>query len=108
MKHIGPVAILAMLFCVPVAALAQGAKPDAAKPAPAPAKPAAAPAQPAAAPTPAAKPAAAPVQPAAKPEAPALRMAADTPRRSRAHEDARKCLELSTNMEIHKCAEPYR
>lgn len=27
---------------------------------------------------------------------------------SRAHVDARECLKLSTNMEIHKCAEKYR
>ena len=41
--------------------------------------------------------------------APAAQPAADTPqRRSRANEDARKCLELATNLEIHKCAEQYR
>ena len=92
MKLIGPVAIFAMLFSLPVTVLAQGAKP-AAKPA-------------------ADKPAAAPVQPMAKPEAPAaqpaVKLASGTPGRSRANEDARACLELPTNMEIHKCAEPYR
>lgn len=99
MKLTGPVAIFAVLFSLPVPGLAQDAKPaPAAKPA------AAAPAQPAAE-----KPAAAPVQPAAKPEAqPAVKVASGTPRRSRSNEDARSCLELATNMEIHKCAEPYR
>ena len=38
----------------------------------------------------------------------AAKPAADGPRRSRANEDARSCLELSTNIEIHKCAEKYR
>jgi hypothetical protein len=99
MKRIGRLTVLAVLFSLPVALLAQDAKPGAAKPAPAPAQPAA-------------KPAAAAAQPAAKPEAPAaaptLKMAADTPRRSRSNEDARKCLELTTNIDIHKCAEPYR
>ncbi len=48
------------------------------------------------------KPAQAGVTPAAQP-------AADAPkRRSRSNEDARKCLELATNLEIHKCAEQYR
>lgn len=47
------------------------------------------------------KPGAAAAQPAAKP-------ASDGPRRSRANEDARSCLELATNIEIHQCAEKYR
>jgi hypothetical protein len=95
MKLTGPVAVFAVLFSLPVPGLAQDAKP-------APAKPAAE------------KPAAAPMQPAAKPEAPAaqpapaVKVASGTPRRSRSNEDARSCLELATNMEIHKCAEPYR
>ena len=77
MKHIGQTATLALLFSLPVACLAQGDKPAAAKPQ------------------------AVAVQQAAKP-------APDSPRRSRANEDARVCLELATNIEIHKCAEKYR
>jgi hypothetical protein len=46
------------------------------------------------------KPATAKAEPAAKP-APA------TPRRSRANEDARACLEFATNLEIHKCSLKY-
>lgn len=34
--------------------------------------------------------------------------AAAAPKRSRSNVDARKCLELATNIEIHKCAEQYR
>ncbi len=49
----------------------------------------------------AAKPQMVAVQPAAK-------AAPEGPRRSRANEDARVCLELATNIEIHKCAEKYR
>jgi hypothetical protein len=95
MKLTGPVTVFAVLFSLPVPGLAQDAKP-------APAKPAAAPAQPAAE-----KPAAKPEAPAAQ-TAPAVKVASGTPRRSRSNEDARTCLELATNMEIHKCAEPYR
>lgn len=100
MKPIGPVAVFAVLFSLPVLGLAQ-AKPAAAPAQPA-AKPAAAPVQPAAAPVqPEAKPAAAPAQPAVK-------LASGSAGRSRANEDARSCLELATNMEIHQCAEKYR
>ncbi len=94
MKLIGPVAVFAALFSLPVPGVAQVAKP------------AAAPVQPAA------KPAAAPVQPEAKPAAapaqPAVKLASGSAGRSRANEDARSCLELATNMEIHQCAEKYR
>lgn len=49
---------------------------------------------------------------AAKPQAVAVQQASkpamDSPRRSRANEDARVCLELATNTEIIKCAEDYR
>lgn len=34
--------------------------------------------------------------------------AKDGPRRAREYKDARSCLELATNIEIHKCAEKYR
>jgi len=51
------------------------------------------------------KPGAAPVQPAAKP---AVKLASDGPKRSQLDVDARNCLELATNMDIHKCAEKYR
>ena len=99
MKPIGPVAVFAVLFSLPVAVLAQGAKPAADKPASAPAQPAA-------------KPAAAPVQPVAKPAEPAaqpaVKLASGSAGRSRANEDARACLELATNMEVHQCAEKYR
>jgi len=78
MKPIGPAVALAVLIALPAATLAQGGKPAAAKPEAAAAQPAT----------------------AAEP--------AKEPRRSRAHEDARKCLELPTNMEIHQCAEQYR
>lgn len=74
MKRIGPAAVFAVLFSLPVPGLAQD-------------KPAAVKMQSA--------------QPAAKP-------ATDGPRRSRANEDARSCLELSTNTEIARCAEKYR
>ena len=88
MKRIGPVAVFAVLFSLPVPGLTQSDKPAAVKPE------------------------AAAVQPAAKPSAPAaqpaVKLASDGPRRSRADEDARNCLELATNMEIHKCAEKYR
>ncbi len=76
MKIIGLTAALALLFSLPMAGLAQGDKPAAAKPQ------------------------VVAVQPAAKP-------ASDAPRRSRANEDARVCLELATNTEIIKCAEQY-
>jgi hypothetical protein len=88
MKRIDLTAALALLLSMPVAGLAQEAKPSAAKPQAATVQPAA-------------KQQVAAVQPAAKP-------AADGPRRSRANEDARVCLELATNIEIHKCAEKYR
>jgi len=100
MKHIGHVAVLAILLSVPLAGTAQEKKPAAAaaaKPAPkpAPAKPQAAPAKPAAA--------------AAAPEKqPAVNVAADASRRSRANEDARACLQHPTNLEIHRCAHDYR
>lgn len=38
--------------------------------------------------------------------APKLKMAAA--KRGRAGADARHCLQLATNMEIHRCAEKYR
>jgi hypothetical protein len=88
MKRIGLTAAFALLFSLPVAGQAQGNKPEAAKPQAATVQPAA-------------KQQVAAAQPAAKP-------AADGPRRSRANEDARVCLELATNIEIHKCAEKYR
>ena len=47
------------------------------------------------------KPSQAKAEPASKP-------VASAPKRTRANEDARVCLELATNMEIHKCAEKYR
>ena len=34
--------------------------------------------------------------------------AARTGKRSRANVDARHCLQLATNLEIHRCAEKYR
>jgi hypothetical protein len=46
-------------------------------------------------------------KPAAAPAAEA-KPADAAPRRSRSNVDARKCLELATNIEIHKCAEQYR
>jgi hypothetical protein len=50
------------------------------------------------------KPAEAKAEPAVK-----VAASASAPKRSsRANEDARACLELATNMEIHKCAEKYR
>lgn len=80
MKHIGNAAAVAILFSMP--AFSQ---------APAPTAPAAAPA------------------PAMKAEKVAAQSAADKPaRKSRATEDARSCLQLATNTEIIKCAEPYR
>lgn len=88
MKPIGPVAVFAVLFSLPVAVLAQGAKPAADKPAAAPVQPVAKPAEPAA--------------------QPAVKLASGSAGRSRANEDARSCLELATNMEIHQCAEKYR
>lgn len=48
-------------------------------------------------------------KPAQAGAAPAAQPAADAPkRRSRSNEDARKCLEFATNLEIRKCAEQYR
>ncbi len=49
-------------------------------------------------------------KPAVKVESgqPAAKTPADGPRRSRAHEDARSCLEFATNFEIARCAEKYR
>lgn len=72
----------------------------AAEPAPSP--------KPQAAPRKEAKPATVPVT-APAPEKVAVQ-AADKPRRgpSRAHEDARSCLELATNREIAICAEKFR
>ena len=93
MKRIGLSAALALLFSLPVAGLAQGNKPAAAKPQTAAVQPAAKPAE--------AEPQTVAVQTATKP-------ASDGPKRSRANEDARSCLELATNLEIHKCAEKYR
>ena len=81
MKPISSVAVLAVLFSLPVPGLAQSDKPAATKPE------------------------AAPVQPAAKP---AVKLASDGPGRSRLDVDARNCLELATNMDVHKCAEKYR
>ena len=93
MKPIGLTAVLALLFSLPVAGLAQGDKPAAAKPQ--------APAVQQAAKPVAAKQQVAAVQSATKPTA-------DGPRRSRANEDARICLELATNIQITECAEKYR
>ena len=93
MKRIGLTAALALLFSLPVAGLAQDNKPAAAKPQAAAVQPATKPAE--------AKPQTVAVQTATKP-------ASDGPKRSRANEDARSCLELATNLEIHKCAEKYR
>lgn len=84
MKRIGLAAALAVVFSVPVPGQAQGEKPGVTKPA-APMKVEAKAGQ----------------QAAAKP-------ASGTPRRSRANEDARECLQFPTNLEIHKCAEKYR
>ena len=98
MKRIGLIAALALLFSLPVAGLAQGNKPAAAKPQTAAVQPAA---KPAAVKPAEAKPQTVAVQTATKP-------ASDGPKRSRANEDARSCLELATNLEIHKCAEKYR
>jgi hypothetical protein len=81
MKTIGSVAVLPLLFSFPVQGLAQSDKPVAVKPE------------------------AAAEQPAAKP---AVKLASDGPKRSRLDEDARNCLELATNMDVHKCAEKYR
>lgn len=94
MKHIALAAALAVLFSIPVLSQAQGEKPAAAKPA-APMKPAAK-----------ADKAAAPMKAEAKAAKPAATPA--PARRSRAHEDARSCLQFPTNLEIHKCAEQYR
>jgi hypothetical protein len=49
-------------------------------------------------------------KPAVKVESgkPATKASADGPRRSRATEDARSCLEFATNAEIARCAEQYR
>jgi hypothetical protein len=101
----------------PTAATAQKAAPapkaepapPAAKAAPAP-KPEAAKAEPK---SPATKPAAAPPKEAAKPAPAAEKMAmasADKPKRgpSRAHEDARACLDQPTNREVAICAEKFR
>ena len=47
-------------------------------------------------------------KPTATKAGPATKTAASAPKRSRANEDARVCLELATNTEIAKCAEKYR
>ena len=88
MKTIGPVAVLALLFSFPVPGLAQSDKPAAVKPEAAAEQPATKPAEPAA--------------------QPAVKLASDGPKRSRLDGDARNCLELATNMDVHKCAEKYR
>lgn len=80
----------------------------AAAPAPAPAATVAAPSPalvpaPAAAPAPEARPAA--VKMAAAPPAP---KPVEARRRSRAHEDARACLDLATEVQVVRCAEKYR
>jgi hypothetical protein len=83
-------------------------------PAPAPVKPAAAPAPAPIKAAPAPAPVAAPVKPAPAPAptiaavAPAPKPAPAPVRRSRAHEDARECLDLPTNAEIIRCAEKFR
>jgi hypothetical protein len=86
MKHIGNAAAVAILFSLPAFGQAPAPKPPAAAPAPA------------TAPAPAMKAEKEPMQVAeAKPA-----------RKSRATEDARSCLQMATNTEIIKCAEPYR
>lgn len=81
MKRIALAAALAVLSSVPLPSQAQGEKPAAAKPA-------------------------APMKAEAKAQTQAAKPA--PARRSRAHEDARSCLQFPTNLEIHKCAEQYR
>jgi hypothetical protein len=82
MNPITVFAVAGLLTLVSSPASSQAQKPGAAQPAPAPAMKA---------------------QP--KAAAPAAEMM--TARRSRAGEDARECLQLSTNTEIIKCAEKY-
>jgi hypothetical protein len=80
MKIIGLAATLALLTCLPVASLAQGAKPATVKPAPE-------------------------MKTEMKSESPLLKMST---RKERADADARECLKFPTNREIHICAEKYR
>ena len=49
-----------------------------------------------------------PAAPAAAGEPPSVAAAAPAKRRSRANEDARRCLDLPTDRAIIKCAEQYR
>ena len=114
MNPITVLAVAGLLTVVSSPALAQAPKPGVAQPVPAPvmkAQPkAAAPAQ---AQSPgggaAGKPAAPAPEMAEKPAAPAMEMKEPvaTARKSRATEDARECLQRSTNTEIIKCAEKY-
>jgi len=106
MKRILLMAAVVALICAPVfaRAAAQGDQP-AVKPTPAVVAPAAvAPAAPAAM-APAA-PAAAARDPEAKPAQKDVTLV-QGPGQSSVKEDARHCLEQSTNTEIIKCAEPY-
>ena len=48
------------------------------------------------------------VKPAAAKAAPVIEQGAVARTASRAHVDARECLKLATNREIHGCAEKYR
>lgn len=91
MNPITVFAVAGLLTLVSSPAPSQAQKPGVAQPAPAPAMKA----QPKAA-APAAE------MKAEKPAAPVV-----TARKSRAGEDARECLQLSTNTEIIKCAEKY-
>jgi hypothetical protein len=91
MNPITVFAVAGLLTLVSSPASSQAQKPGAAQPAPAPAMKA----QPKAA-APAAE------MKAEKPAAPVA-----TARKSRAAEDARECLQFSTNTEIIKCAEKY-
>jgi hypothetical protein len=118
MNPITVLAVAGLLTVVSSPALAQAPKPGVAQPVPAPvmkAQPkAAAPAQ---AQSPGGGAAGKPAAPAAemkaeKPAAPAMEMKEQvapvaTARKSRATEDARECLQRSTNTEIIKCAEKY-
>lgn len=79
MKRIGLVAALAVLTSVPGLSQAQGEKPGMTKPAA-----------------------------GMKAEQQVAKPASGTPRRSRANEDARECLQFPTNREIIICAEKYR
>ncbi|MBI2295706.1 MAG: hypothetical protein HYU76_06675 [Betaproteobacteria bacterium] len=79
MKRIGLAAALAVLSFLPGLGQAQAEKPGMAKPAA-----------------------------GMKAEQQAAKPAAGTPRRSRANEDARECLQFPTNREIIVCAEKYR